>query len=507
MKNQGKTGFPLAEKFTSAQRYFVTTLVCASTAIALMPFHAAFDLANIVMIFLLVVFLISVNLGRECAVYSSILCVLLFDYFFIPPRFSLAVSDPQYLVIFIVMLIVALITTQMASGLKLAAAAAISREEQTHALFEVAKRLSGTLLNQQAIDLIKSFIQEQLDAQCWFIETRDELLVKDSMTKGAPFGIETHIATLALTENRTINNGTSYDVGWASLYVPLNSSTSQHGLLAVAPNDGRRLDVGMIEALASLLAIALERFHYVQVAHEHQIEAHTERLRSSILSALSHDLRTPLTVFVGVADSLTRIKPEPSAQVLEAARTIHKQALRLSNLVSNLLEMARLSAGQVKLRYEWHHLQDVVGASLEHLSTSLADHQLEVKIPKGLPLIEIDVVLVERVLSNLLENASKYSPEQTVIDLTIEEHESNLEIIVRDRGNGFSQDSLPSIFDLFVRGEKDSHIEGYGIGLAISKIIIEAHGGSINARNHPEGGGSVHVFLNKGAPPQIELEG
>jgi two-component system sensor histidine kinase KdpD len=494
------------QKLNTAQRYFMTTVVCGLTAMALMPFHATLDLANIVMIFLLIVFFISVKLGRDCAVYSSVLSVLLFDFLFVPPRFSFAVSDPQYLVTFFVMLVVALITTHMAAGLKKAAVEALAREEQTKALYGVAKDLAGALQPKQAFDIAHEFIQKQMDARAWVIDSSDGTVVTDDMTKGSPFGIESHIATMALNENRTINNASLSDAGWASLYVPLKSSIRTHGLLAVIPKDRQRLNAGMVEAIASLLAITLERLHFVQVAHEHQIEAHTERLRSSILSALSHDLRTPLTVFVGISDSLMRLKPEPSDQVLEAARTIHKQALRLSSLVGNLLEMARLSTGEIKLRYEWHHLQEVVGASLEHLGAAIADHQVRVSIPKNLPLIEIDAVLMERVLSNLLENASKYSPEHSEIDLTIKEHETKIEILVRDRGKGFSASTMGKVFDLFVRGEKDSHVEGYGIGLSISKVIVEAHGGAIHAMNHTEGGGCMQVFLNKGNPPAIEAE-
>ena len=472
----------------------------------LTPFHTTLDLANIVMIFLLIVFLISVNLGRECAIFSSILCVLLFDYLFVPPRFSLAVNDPQYLVVFLVMLVVALITTHMAAGLKRAAEVSYVKETQARALYDVAKNLAGALSADQAFELVHTFLKAQFDAQSWVIESPDTVFVTETMTKGSPFGIESHIATIALAENKTINNSSLNDAGWASLYVPLKSPMKAHGVLTIAHQSAQRIDSGLVEAIGSLLATTLERLHYVEVAHQHQIEAHAERLRSSILSALSHDLRTPLTIFVGVADSLTRIKPEPSPQILDAARTIHKQALRLSSLVGNLLEMARLSTGQVKLKYEWHHLQEVVGASLDHLGAALADHQINTTIPKNLPLIEIDAVLIERVLSNLLENALKYSPENSEIDLSILEHEKNLEITVRDRGNGFNESALDSIFDLFVRGEKESHIEGYGIGLAISKVIVEAHGGSIYAANHPQGGGCVKVFLNKGNPPGVETE-
>jgi two-component system, OmpR family, sensor histidine kinase KdpD len=503
---QKKSGFPLADRFSPLQRYFLTALFCIVSAFGLTFFADDLDHANIVMPLLLVVLLVSVNLGRDCAVFSAVLCVSLFDYLFVPPRFSFAVNDPQYLVTFFVMLMVALTTAHMASGLKQAAADALKREEVTQALYKVAKDLAGALTGSQVNDIISKFILEQTSSKSWIIETQDNKIVRDDMTRGSPFSIESHMATVALRDRRTVNSSTLNGADWASLYVPLGTSMRTYGVLSVSNVANPQISLKMIEALASLIAITLERLHYAQVAHKTELEIMSERLRSSILSALSHDIRTPLTVLVGLADSLSMVKPSLPVQALETSAAITQQAMRLSNLVSNLLEMARLNSGDVKLRYEWHHIQDVVGASLQHLNLALNEHQVITNIPFDLPLLEIDAVLMERVVSNLVENAAKYSPKGSRIEIGAIEHQKDIEIYVLDQGPGFDVNKLEEIFSLFVRGEKESNKPGFGVGLAISQVIVKAHRGNIYAENNSSGGGSVHVLLPKGTPPVLEQE-
>jgi len=462
--------------------------------------------ANIAMLFLLVVLLVSVNLGRDCAVFSAILCVSLFDFLFVPPKFSFAVNDPQYLLTFFVMLVVALTTAQMASGLQSAAAQALKREQRTQALYVVAKDLAGALTSAQVETITAQFVQEHMASTSWILDTKDSQIVREDMTIGSPFSIESHMATVALRERRTVYSAALNGMDWASVYAPIHTSLRTYGILSVSSHDNLNTHIGMIEALASLIAITLERLHYAQVAHQTEVEIVSERLRSSILSALSHDIRTPLTVLVGLADSLSLIKPSLPTQALETAATMTQQAMRLTDLVSNLLEMARLNSGEVKLRLEWHHLQDLVGASLQHLHAYLLDHVLVTHIPFDLPLIEVDAVLIERVISNLLENAVKYSPKGARIEIGVKEHAEAIEIYVQDQGLGFDNSKLTEVFSLFMRGEKESNTPGFGVGLAISQVIVKAHHGAISAENHPQGGGLVRVMLPKGTPPVLEQE-
>jgi two-component system sensor histidine kinase KdpD len=255
-----------------------------------------------------------------------------------------------------------------------------------------------------------------------------------------------------------------------------------------------------------LVAIAIERLHYVDVAHTTQLDMVSERLRSSILSALSHDLRTPLTALVGLADSLSLIKPALPAQALETAQALHEQAARMASLVGNLLDMARLNAGKVTLRREWQPLEEVIGASIKLLGSALASHPVHVSLPADLPLLEFDAVLLERVFCNLLENAAKYSPEGSSVEIDARQSGEFVEVRVGDHGGGFPVSNRDSLFNMFVRGQTESTTPGTGLGLAICRAIIEAHGGEIDADNRPEGGACVRFTLPSGVPPVLEEE-
>jgi len=259
----------------------------------------------------------------------------------------------------------------------------------------------------------------------------------------------------------------------------------------------------LLEALASLLAIAIERLHYVDVAHTTQLDMVSERLRSSILSALSHDLRTPLTALVGLADSLSLIKPALSAPALETAQAMHEQA---AGLVGNLLDMARLNAGNVILRREWQPLEEVIGSSIKLLGGALSAHPIRVVLPADLPLLAFDAVLLERVFCNLLENAAKYSPDGANVEIGAQAVGDFVQIRVCDHGAGFPAKNQEALFNMFVRGEVESSKPGTGLGLAICRAIVEAHGGQISAENRPEGGACVCFTLPRGEPPILEEE-
>jgi two-component system sensor histidine kinase KdpD len=242
------------------------------------------------------------------------------------------------------------------------------------------------------------------------------------------------------------------------------------------------------------------------VAQNSELQIAAERLRTSILSALSHDVRTPLTVMYGLADTLALSKPPLSPSAQETVITIREQALRLNNMVSNLLDMARMQAGHVRLRKEWQPLEEVIGASIKLLGTGLQGHAVKVLLPIDLPLLEFDAVLMERVFCNLLENAAKYSPDAADIDVRAQKGGVMIEITICNAGDGFPPDRLQRIFNLFERGSVESTVSGFGVGLAICRAIVEAHGGNIRAFNPEKGGSCVSFTLPRGTPPQIEIE-
>jgi two-component system sensor histidine kinase KdpD len=262
----------------------------------------------------------------------------------------------------------------------------------------------------------------------------------------------------------------------------------------------------LLEAVASLAAIALERVHFVEVAQSSQLEAQSERLRSSLLSAISHDIRTPLTALYGLADSLAGAAPALPESERETARAIRDQAMHLHGMVTNLLDMARLQAGKVPLRLEWQPIEEVIGASIRAVGLTLRGNPVRVELAPDLPLVAIDAVLMERVLCNLLENAAKFSPPGAEITIAAATEQHWLALSVSDRGSGFPPGSLPRVFDLFERGAAESPVAGVGLGLAISRAIVEAHAGSIDASNRDGGGACVRIRLPTGGAPDIEPE-
>lgn len=487
------------ERLSSGQKMLLGGLVCVLVALLAAPLREFLDPANMVMLFLLTVLLIAVSLGRNAAVLASVLNVLLFDIFFVPPHFSLAVSNLQYLITFVVMLVTALITAQLTASLKEQAAEAERRERRTHALYQIASRLAGALNLAQVQEIVEQFVS-------------DTFLGESGLVLGDDSGSEqvgrlpvsaVDLAKVMKTSERQI----SVAGAGHRLLFPLRAPMRVRGAFVVQLPQGKLADsdLALLEALSSLVAIAVERLHYVEVAQQSELETATERLRSSILSALSHDLRTPLTVLVGLADSIC-LSPDLPATVCDSAGHLRDQAGRLAGLVANLLEMARLHAGSVTLRQEWQPLEEVLGSSLKLLGEALGRHRLHLDLPRELPLLRFDAVLIERVLCNLLENAAKYSPPSGQIRISAAVVDSWVEVAVSDEGPGFPEVAMTQVFGMFVRGQQESSTSGTGLGLAICKAIVDAHGGMLRVENPLSGGGRVVVSLPRGNPPSIELE-
>ncbi len=492
----------------SFRNYLLAFVACGITTAVASPLSKYFDLANIVMLFLLTVLLVAVRLGRGPAVMTAFLSVALFDFFFVPPQLSFAVSDFQYLLTFAVMLTVALITGQLTAGLRQQAELASIRERRTHALYEMARELAGALTIGQVAEISRRFLRNVVHVQAALLlpDRNGRLKSAEDDNDERSRWVELRMALLAYENTACTDLDAPHPVG----YFPLKAPTRVRGVMAVASsgastsvlNEHREL----LETVASLIAIAVERLHYVEVANSAQVQMVAERLRSSILSAVSHDLRTPLTALVGLADSLTIAKQPLPDQLRETAEAIRDQAIRLSGLVANLLDMARLNAGEVKLRKEWQPLEEVIGSSIKLLARNLADHTVSVHLPTDLPLLEFDAVLIERVFCNLLENAAKYSAAGSPIEISARRRDYLVEVAVCDQGPGIPEELSPDIFEMFVRGARESAKAGVGLGLAICRAIIEAHGGSIAARNQPERGACFVFTLPTGSPPTIETE-
>lgn len=484
----------------AALRYSLAIGACLLAMLVTLPLRGKLDLTNTVMLFLLAVFLVALRLGRGPAMLAAFLSVGLFDFFFVPPHLTFAVSDSYYLITFFVMLTIGLLTTTLVSNLQEKAEIAQQHERQARDLYELARALTGAASLEQVEEALRTYLQS---SQC----TARLVLLNEERhldTTACP-PLEKQLLNLALHRAEAVS-GEASD-GSPALYLPLLAPMCTRGVMVIRPVSARdTLTVSEpLLTMASLIAIAIERLHYVEVAQQTQLQIAAEKLRNSVLSTLSHDLRTPLTSLVGQADSLAESSLMPEA-LRDNARAIRDQSRAMSTLLTNLLDMARLQSGKVTLRREWQLFEDVISASLHLLRPYLGTRPVSVELEPELPLVEFDAVLLERVLCNLLENAAKYSGENSAIEIRAFVAGQQACIAVCDHGPGFPAGSIQRLFEIFERGEAESAKTGVGLGLAICKAILEVHGGHIEAANRPEGGACVTLCLPLGTPPAFEDE-
>ncbi|WP_028455117.1 sensor histidine kinase [Chitinilyticum litopenaei] len=506
---QDKTGSSLL--FSDAQPaarwpgYLAATAACALTTAFAAALLTVFDPANVVILFLLAVVLVAIRWGRGPGVLASVLSVLAFDFFFIAPKLSLTVNDTQYLFTFVLMLSVALIISQLAARLRFEARIATYRERRTRALYELGRELAGALTAASVVETGSQRIGELFHA-------RTLLLLPDAHDRlqpaGDAVGFDPGLAQWVFDHEETAGNGTQTLPAASALYVPLKAPMRMRGVLALIPGDQSQLaspeQQRLLDTCASQIALSLERVHYVEVAQDALVAMESERLRNSVLSAVSHDLRTPLTTLVGLTSLLQggRLDAGEQQQTLVA---IAEEIQRMNSLVANLLDMARLQSG-VKLQREWQVLEEVVGSAVRACAARLAQHRLAVELPADLPLLDYDAVLIERVLVNLLENAAKYTPAGSAITIAARLAGDVVAVSVSDDGPGLPAGAPERLFAKFSRGAAETNTPGVGLGLAICRTIVEAHGGRIVAENRKPHGAAFTFTLPLGQPPALTLE-
>ncbi|HEU5180938.1 MAG TPA: two-component system sensor histidine kinase KdpD [Candidatus Polarisedimenticolia bacterium] len=484
------------------RRYGHAALTCLATTAVAFALRVWFDPANIVMLFLLSVVLVAVWYGRRPAILAAFLNVALFDFFFVPPTFTMGVHDVQYLLTFAVMLAVALVIGHLTSDLRYQARVAIHRERRARVLYELGRELSGAISPGQIAGICDRYSEETFRAVAAIMlpdaEGRIQPPGPESSATPNPV-VDLGTAQWVFDRNQPAGFGTDTLPGIPVQYVPLKAPGHVRGVLALQPSNPRLLLVPeqrrLLETFAALIGIALERVHYAEMAQGALLQIESERLRSSLLSALSHDLRTPMTSVLGLAESLPMTTPTLSQQQREMVDAIREEAARMSTLMTNLLEMARLESGEVRLNRQWQRLDELADAALRGRGEALRGRRIELKVPPDLPMARLDAVLIERVLANLLENAAKYTPPGSRIRLGARNAEDHLEVFVADEGPGIPPEMLDTIFDKFTRANMESAQPGVGLGLSICRAIVEAHGGIIQARNLPEGGAEFRFTL------------
>lgn len=505
--------------------YGLSLLMVAAVTLFSWLLKGRVELVNIALIYQLPVALSAFWWGRWPAYFTAVGSVLCFDFLFVPPIFTFTVDDIRYVWSFLTFLIVAFVIGGRTELLRYEATAARAREKSTRALYDFSREIVavidldtivGKLAGQAAEALGRKVTvllpDENSSLTVW---AENEPQNDYSPAKKIPLAdaAEAAVAAWAFEHRQVAGRSTETLPGAQYLYLPLNTRDNTVGVLGIRivekliTHEQRRL----MNAWAGLAAIAIERVKLTEEARQASLLVESDRLRTALFNSVSHELRTPLSSIIGSASTLLDAEemysPPERRSLLE---TIKEGATRINLILVNLLDTARLESGMLKLKNDWCDIEDVIGAALRQMTEQVKGRPLDVSIPDNIPLLRGDCVLLGQVMVNLVDNAVKYSPPGSGIEIRVGSSGDSLRVSVADHGPGIPEADLPRVFDKFFRiRRRTGNIPGTGLGLSICRGLVEAHGGKIWAENASNGGAVISFTLPLGSnqptlPPESE---
>ncbi len=505
----GRERRPLATRRpnTGAEYVRAAAIIAAATAAAALA-RALLHVPDVEMLYLLGVMIAALTTGRRASIAAAALGVVSYDFFFVPPAYTLDVADARYFLTFAMMFGVSVVIGTLTLRLREQQQAAVERERRTSALYAFTRELGSALDEEGVAGVCVRIAAEAFEAEAVFLRARgrEDLAALAAVPRGAALGpSERAVAQWTVDHGRPAGRGTDTLPGEQVLCMPVRAWGDVAAVLALRPNTERGPGAeqrSLLEALARQAALALDRVQLAEAARQAALRAKTEELRSALLSAVSHDLRTPLAAITGSATTLRDGAALDATTRRDLTEAICEEAERLERLVSNLLDMTRLDSGKVEPKREWVPLVEVIGGALTRLERRLAGRRVATSIPEDLPLVSLDPVLVEQLFANLLENAAKYTPEGSEIEIRAAREGGTLVVDVADRGPGIPPGEEERIFERFHRGAH-AGVRGVGLGLPIARAIAQAHGGRLVAGNRPGGGAlfRLTLALPPGPPP------
>ena len=438
--------------------------------------------------------------SRSAAFLATLLNVLAFNFFFTDPRYSFTVQEPQNLFVFAAMLVVGVAISSLTAKLRGQMLSASARERRSTALYELSRQLSSTRSRTEIGTYAAEQVRQVFGCDVAVLIKRrrtNELFSAPASQTGFELGSnEVATAKWVVEYGKRAGTGTDTLPGADGLYLPLTAESGCVGVLAVKAAELLCQDpsqLHLLETFANQLAVAIERTNLAKDSNESTLQVERERLRNTLLSSVSHDLRTPLAVISGAAGQLA-LDSGLTERGMSLAKSIVDESSRLERQVRNLLDMTKLEAGTLKLNLEWQSLEELVGSALQRTESVLEDREIKVDLPSDFPLLRLDGGLFEQVFINLFENMGKHTPLGTHADLTARVLKNVIEIDFINNGPNLSKGMEEKVFEKFARGS-DTTSPGTGLGLAIVRAIIEAHWGKIYAANSPGGGVKFVITL------------
>ncbi|MGA2191912.1 MAG: sensor histidine kinase KdpD [Nitrospirota bacterium] len=484
---------------TSWKGYLMSLLLVAAATLTGEVVGRFISPTNLIMLYLLVVVLAAVRFGFRPAIAAAFLGVLAFDFFFVPPRYSFAVSDTEYLITFAALFIVGAVIGTLVSRVKSQAEGLKSREVQTSTIYALSRALASAINLDEIANAVVRHVSDNLNAKTVILLPEHGKLNMKAASAGISLDENEKSVAFWAFQNRQAAGRFTHTLRSSNmLYVPLQAAGRIVGVIGVSPIGTDSMSPNqreVLEAFANQAAVAIERGEFVKEAEKAQVTRATEQLERSLLNSISHDLRTPLASITGALSSLKeeghRLETNARRELIETAMG---EADRLNRFVRNLLDMSRIEAGVLKVKKELQEVQDLIGSSLSAVG-QLTGSKVSVDVPYGLPLVPMDFVLMTQVLINLLDNALKYSQGDLPVELSARVRGELMEIEVADRGPGIPEEDLQKIFDKFYRVHRPEGVSGTGLGLTICKGIVNAHGGMIRAENRQGGGARFIISL------------
>ena len=457
---------------------------------------------NIALVFLTAVLGSAIAYGLWPSLFASLVSVFAYNFFFLPPLYTTTIADPQNVIAMASFVIVAVIVSNLTSRVRSQAIAARQRAQETEQLYLFSRKLSAAVTLDDLLWATAYQIALMLKVRVVLLLGKGEPVLSASYPPEARLPeADLAAARWCWSNNRPAGRDCETHPEASRLFLPMHTGrgvVAVIGLAAERPGallsaDQRRL----LEALSDQTALAIERVHLARDVDRARLVAETDRLRTALLTSISHDLRTPLASILGSATSL-KTQPEAldEAAKREMISTIQEEAERLNRFIGNLLDMTRLESGAIVPRSSMADLSEIVGSALERASRILEQHRIEVRLPADLPMLRLDVVLFEQVLFNLLDNAAKYAPTGSLIQMQARQANEMVELRIIDEGEGIPVADLERIFDKFYRVQAaDRRRVGTGLGLAICRGFVEAMGGHIAAGNRTDRPGAVFTLI------------
>ncbi|QRM45949.1 sensor histidine kinase KdpD [Rhizobium sp. BG4] len=481
-------------------------LATAYVAIALgvgVVLDQVLDVRNLALVFLMAVLTSAVLHGLRPALYTCIISALAFNFFFLPPRYTLTISDPESVLALFFFLGVAIIASNLTATVQRQAAAARQRARTTEDLYLFSKKLAGTGTLDDVLWATAFQIASMLKVRVVLLLPEDGgIAVKAGYPPDDTLDdADIAAARWAWEHNHAAGRGADTLPGARRLYVPLRTGRTAVGVIGLDSDrrDGPLLtpeQQRLLDALADQAALAIERVQLVADVDRAKLAAEADRLRSALLTSISHDLKTPLAAILGAAGTLRDyLSSMPEEDRNDLLSTVVDESERLNRFIANLLDMTKIESGAMEPNYALHYAGDIAGSALRRAAKILERHRTEMNIPGDLPMVKVDPVLFEQVLFNLLDNAAKYAPEGSTIRIRGSADAFSVALEISDEGPGIPEGDLDRIFDTFYRVRKGDQVRaGTGLGLSICRGFIEAMGGAITAGNRKDRSGAVFTI-------------